>query len=123
MEREKTQSKQQRKEIPTKQGPYSFFQSQVQGPAGVRPAECKQPILCLWLWTNVWTPDFDEPPNSDPLLPVPMGRRDSQPCPQRLSISSLADMGTPISWVPPSSLCWPQSPLGAGGGMRRGRAK
>ena len=38
MERgEKNQSKQQRKEIPTEQGSYSFFQSQVQGPGEVRP--------------------------------------------------------------------------------------
>ena len=64
MEREKTQSKQQRKEIPTKQGPYSFFQSQVQGPAGRRPAEGEQPVPCSWLQRDVWTP------SSEPTLPV-----------------------------------------------------
>ncbi|KAL0613988.1 UPF0764 protein C16orf89 [Plecturocebus cupreus] len=54
MEREKTQSKQQRKEIPTRQGPHSSSQPQVQGPAGERPAELKT----------------DQTPNSDPTLPM-----------------------------------------------------
>lgn len=81
MEREKTQSKQQRKDIPTKQGPYSFFQSQVQGPAGLRPTEHEQPVLCSWLQKNVWTP------NSEPTLPVPTGPMGIQPSPQRLLIS------------------------------------
>lgn len=43
--KKKTQSKQQRKEIPTKQGSYSFFQSQVQGPAEVRPGRVEE--VCL----------------------------------------------------------------------------
>ncbi|XP_077625666.1 uncharacterized protein LOC144235924 isoform X2 [Crocuta crocuta] len=38
---------------------------QVQGPAGVRPAERKQPVLCSWLQRNVRTPDFG---SSDVLL-------------------------------------------------------
>lgn len=71
----------------TKQGPYSFFQPQVQGPAGVRPAECKEPVLCSWLQRNACASDFDETPNSDPLLSVPMGPRASSPCPHRLSIA------------------------------------
>lgn len=83
MEREKTQSKQQRKEIPTEQGPYSFFQSQVQGPAGLGPAEHEQPVLCSWLQRTMWTP------NAEPTLPVPTGQGAFSPPPQRLSISLL----------------------------------
>ncbi|XP_077625668.1 uncharacterized protein LOC144235924 isoform X4 [Crocuta crocuta] len=49
----------------TEEGYGSGRGKQVQGPAGVRPAERKQPVLCSWLQRNVRTPDFG---SSDVLL-------------------------------------------------------